>query len=780
MMRTTGPSRLSVASIAFACGAAWLAPLRSTADDTDLVAPARAVLEKYCLSCHKGEEADAGLDLVKLMAKGSPASNRKPWRRVKENVEGGTMPPDDHPQPSEPEVEALAAWLDAEVEKADCDGPADPGKVTVRRLNRAEYDNTIRDLTGVDFHPADDFPSDDVGYGFDNIGDVLSLPPILMEKYLAAAEAVASRAIDAGGDGKSPSKVYEGDDLGGADGSPHHDDGRMLASDGEVAVIHDFPRGSEYVARVLAYGQQAGDQPARMELRLDGRPLRTFDVAAVEGDSGTFEHRFKVPAGSHRLAAAFVNDFWDPNHPDPLRRDRNLVVRSIEVQGPFRGPDDEPPPGHALILVKRPTKPEEFGDCAAAVLERFLRRAYRRPVTGGEVAKLVRLAELARENGEGFDRGIQLAVQAVLASPQFLYRVELYRPKRDRKGKIIDQPNGVELSHDEIASRLSYFLWSSMPDDELFRLADEQKLHDPAVLEGQVSRMLRDPKSGAFVENFAGQWLQLRNLDAASPDREQFRTFDEPLRAAMRRESELFFAAILREGRSLVDFIDADYTFLNERLAKHYGVPGVSGEEFREVKLPSRERGGLITQASVLTVTSNPSRTSPVKRGKWVLEQILGSPPPPPPPDVPQLADDSKGPLVGTLRQRMEQHRANPSCASCHARLDPPGFGLENYDAIGSWRERDGGLAIDASSEMPTGEKFRGPAELKAVLRGRKAEFSRSLAEKLLTYALGRGLEESDACAVDKIAKATADDGDKLSRIVLEIVKSDPFLRRKG
>ncbi|OJW13700.1 MAG: hypothetical protein BGO49_29680 [Planctomycetales bacterium 71-10] len=776
----TGPSRESAALVAIACGLAWLSPLRSSADEGDAAAPARAVVEKYCLSCHKGEEADGGLDLVKLMAKGSPSSNRKPWRRVKENVEGGTMPPDDHPQPSEAEAGALAAWIDAEVEKAGCDGPVDPGKVTVRRLNRAEYDNTVRDLTGVDFRPADDFPSDDVGYGFDNIGDVLSLPPILMEKYLAAAEAIASRAIDVGGDGEPPVKVYEGDDLGAAGGSPHHDDGRMLSSDGEVAVTHDFPRGSEYVARIVAYGQQAGDQPARMELRLDGRPLRTFDVAAVEGAPGVFEHRLRAPAGRHRLSAAFINDYWDPNHPDPSRRDRNLIVRSIEIQGPFRGPGDEPPPGHALILVNRPTKPEEFGDCAVAVLERFLRRAYRRPVTGGEVAKLVRLAELARENDESFERGIQLAVQAVLASPQFLYRVELYRPKRDRKGKVIDQPNGVPLSHDEVASRLSYFLWSSMPDDELFRLADEQKLHDPAVLEGQVRRMLRDPKSEAFVANFAGQWLQLRNLDAASPDPEQFRAFDEPLRVAMKRESELFFAAILREDRSLIDFIDADYTFLNERLARHYGVPGVSGEEFREVKLPTRERGGLITQASVLTVTSNPSRTSPVKRGKWVLEQILGSPPPPPPPDVPALADDSKGPLVGTLRQRTEQHRANPSCASCHARLDPPGFGLENYDAIGAWRERDGGLEIDASSEMPTGEKFRGPAELKAVLRSRKPEFARTLAEKLLTYALGRGLEESDACAVDKITKATADDGDRLSRIVLEIVKSDPFLRRKG
>ncbi len=775
-MRLAVPSRPPALAMVLASGLLLLAPSRSRADD-DPAAAARAVVEKYCLECHKGDKAEGDLDLVGLMAKGSPASHRKPWRRVKENVEEGVMPPED-PQPSDEEIDALVAWIDAEAAKTDCDGPVDPGRVTIRRLNRAEYDNTIRDLTGVDFHPADDFPSDDVGYGFDNIGDVLSLPPILMEKYLAAAEAVATRAIDAGGE--PVAKLYDGEALEHAGGSPSSDDGRVLATIGQIAVTHDFPRGSEYVVRVVAHGDQAGDQPARMELRLDGRPLRTFDVPQTAESSGTFEHRFKAPYGPHRLAAAFVNDYYDPDFPDPAKRDRNLVVKSIEVQGPFRGPDDELPPGHALILVKRPTKPEEFSDCAATVLERFLRRAYRRQVTGGEVAKLVRLAELARENGESFERGIQLAVQAVLASPQFLFKVELYKPERDRKGKVIEHPNGVALSGDEVAVRLSYFLWSSMPDDELFRLADEGKLQDPAVLEDQVRRMLQDPKSDAFVTNFAGQWLQLRGLDVAAPDHETFQAFDEPLRRAMRQESESFFAAILRGDRSILDFLDADYTFLNERLARHYGIPGVTGDEFREVKLTSRERGGLITQASILTSTSNPSRTSIVKRGKWVLEQILGSPPPPQPPDVPPLAADSDQPIVGTLRQVLEQHRSRPNCVFCHARLDPPGFALENYDAIGAWREKDGGLPIDASSEMPSGEKFDGPVELKAVLKKRKLEFARALTEKLLIYALGRGLLDQDDCAVDKITKAAAEDGDRLSRIVLEIVKSDPFLRRKG
>jgi mono/diheme cytochrome c family protein len=778
-MRITSPSRLAAAVLATVCALASVASAATSADE-ETAAPARAMIEKYCLSCHQGEKPDGGLDLIKLMAKGPPAGHRKPWRRVKENVEGGMMPPEDQPQPTEEEAESLAAWIGEEMKKDDCDGPVNPGKVTIRRLNRAEYDNTIRDLTGVDFHPADDFPSDDVGYGFDNIGDVLSLPPILMEKYMAAARAVAARAIDAGGDGEPPATIHEGDALESAGGSPYREDGRILASNGEIAVDHDFPRGSEYVVRVVAFGQQAGDQPARMELRVDGRPLRAFDVAAEAGSPGTFEHRFKVPIGSHRIAAAFVNDFYDPDHPDRRRRDRNLVVLSILVRGPFRGPDDEPPPGHDLILVKRPNSPEEFTDSATVVLERFLRRAYRRPVTGGEVSKLVRLAELARENGESFERGIQLAVRAVLASPQFLYKVELFRPVRDKKGKIVDQPDGVPLNADEVAVRLSYFLWSSMPDEELFRLADEKKLLDPAVLEAQVRRMLRDPKSDALVTNFAGQWLQLRGLEVSAPDKELFRAFDEPLRQAMRRESELFFAAILREDRSIVDFLDADYTFLNERLARHYGISGVTGDDFREVKLSSRERGGLITQASILTSTSNPSRTSIVKRGKWVLEQILGDPPPPQPADVPALADDSGEPIVGTLRERVELHRSRPNCIFCHLRLDPPGFGLENYDAIGAWREKDGDQPIDASSEMTNGDKFDGPVGLKDLLKGRKDQFARALTEKLLTYALGRGLEEFDDCTVERITKAASEDGDRLSRIVLEIVKSTPFLRRKG
>ncbi|MDR3617782.1 MAG: DUF1592 domain-containing protein [Paludisphaera borealis] len=755
-------------------------PAPAALDPNAASAPVRAMFTKYCNACHVGEKAKGGVDLEKLLGQGPPASHRKPWARLKENVEGGTMPPDDHPQPSQEEINALRDWVDAELKKIDCGRTVDPGRVTIRRLNRVEYDNTIRDLLGVDFHPADDFPSDDVGYGFDNIGDVLSLPPILMEKYLAAAETIAEQAIVTGSNARPLVKSYDADSMSAADGEPH-DDARILTSDGEIAVAHAFPRDAAYIVRVRAYGQQAGKEPVKMAILVDGKTLKTVEVKAKSGAPEIYELREKLRHGSRRVGAAFLNDFYDPDNPDEQQRDRNLVVESIEIEGPITAKDDPLPESHKRLIFRTPTKPEEFPERASAVLEKFMLRAFRRPVTGGEVSKLVRLVEMARENGDSFERGVQLAVQAVLASPQFLFRVELYRPKRDKKGKPINAEAGAPLNPFEIASRLSYFLWSSMPDDELFKLALDGGLTKDEVLEKQVKRMLRDPKAQAFVENFAGQWLQLRLLKTVNPDRGQFATFDEPLRDAMQQESELFFASIMREDKSVLDFIDSDYTFLNERLAQHYGIPDVKGSQFRRVKLKGKERGGLITQASVLTVTSNASRTSPVKRGKWVLEQILGSPPPPAPPNVPQLPDDAKGVLTGTLRQRMEQHRSDPSCASCHARLDPPGFGLENYDAVGAWRAKEGEFPIDASAKLPTGESFSGAAELKAILyKTRKTEFVTCLSEKMLTYALGRGLEDFDVCTVEKIVKDVSADQYRFSRMVLEIVKSDPFRKRRG
>jgi hypothetical protein len=386
--------------------------------------------------------------------------------------------------------------------------------------------------------------------------------------------------------------------------------------------------------------------------------------------------------------------------------------------------------------------------------------------------------DLAEQNGETFERGIQLAVEAVLVSPQFLFRVETDPRRRSQREP---QPPPIHPVNDfELASRLSYFLWSSMPDDELTRLAIDGKLRQGDNLEQQVKRMLRDPKAKALVENFAEQWLQIRNLKTVSPDPKQFPEFDESLRSAMFEETTRYFAHVMREDRSVLEFLDSNYTFVNERLAKHYGIAGVQGAEFRRVELNDDRRGGILTQASILTVTSNPTRTSPVKRGKWILEQILGTPPPPPPPDVPELKEGKDVVLSGTLRQRMEQHRANPACAVCHSRLDPLGFGFENYDAVGAWRDKEGTFPIDPSGTLPSGQTFQGPKALKAILKTRQDDFRRCLAEKMATYAVGRGMEYFDKCAIDRIVEGMAKNDDRFSSLVLEIVKSDPFQKRKS
>jgi hypothetical protein len=584
------------------------------------------LLAKYCTGCHGGAKPKGDLALDVFKSEASLAKEPHVWEKVAKKLRAHEMPPEGRRQPTSAEVALLTGWIDA-ITKVDCTRQKDPGRVTIHRLNRVEYNNTIRDLVGVSFRPADDFPADDAGYGFDNIGDVLSLSPVLLEGYLAAAEKIVQTAF------------------------------------------------------------------ATPELK-------------------------------------------------------------------------------ARIMIRQPTEQTKT-ECARQILETFARRAFRRPVKPAELERLVRFVELAEKNGDSFETGIQLALQAVLVSPHFLFRVELDREPRN--------PEAIHPVGDwELATRLSYFLWSSMPDDELFRHAQQGTLRKPEVLDGQVRRMLRDPRARALVENFAGQWLLLRNLKTATPDPGLFPSFDEALRTAMQRETELFFETIVKEDRSILDFLDADFTFLNERLARHYGIAGVRGEEFRRVSLTGDQRGGILTQASILTITSNPTRTSPVKRGKWILENILGTPPPPPPPDAGELSEDQKVVLSGSLRQRMEVHRAKASCASCHQRMDPLGFGFENFDAVGAWRTQDGKFPIDCSGTLPDGRSFKGPKELKAILKTKKDEFARCLSEKMLTYALGRGLEYYDRCAVDQIAKGLAKNNYRFTSLVLEIVHSDPFQLRRG
>ena len=597
------------------------------AEPSSFASAALPFFTDYCFGCHGVERQKADLNLAAYGNSPALFEDHKTWKTVREMLESREMPPEDKPQPTEAERLKILAFIDTELARFDCSGHRQPGKVTLRRLNRSEYNNTIRDLLGIDFEPAADFPRDEVGYGFDNIGDVLSLPPMLMEKYLNAAREIAEALLP------------------------------LMSED----------------------------------------PDKATEIAE----------------------AAILTDF----------------------------------------------NSDIFGE--------FVRRAYRRPVTHEEVDRLLRFVDLAAANDGNFEEGIQLAVQAVLVSPHFLYRWEL-DSGRTAPGEI--RP----LTDHELASRLSYFLWSSMPDDELFRLADRGELTRDGNMIAQMQRMIRDPKSDAFVENFAGQWLQIRNLDAVAPDPVLFPDFDEALRAAMAKETELFFASIMREDRSVLELIDADFTFVNERLARHYGMSNVHGEAFQRVSLSADDpRGGILTQASILTITSNPTRTSPVNRGKWILEQVLGTPPPPPPANVPVLVEAGDAPLVGSLRQRTEQHRANAECAVCHNKMDPLGFAFENFDAIGRWRDRDGTFPIDPAGTLPTGEVFNGPDELKVLLKSRET-FLRTMTERMLTYALGRGLEYYDQCAVDDVMAALEGNEYRFSALLTGIVESEPFLMQQN
>ena len=783
------------------------------------------LLEKYCYSCHGGgkKKGDLALDAYKDPA--SAVSDPKTWEKVMQNLGSHVMPPDNKPQPSATERDLIVRWVETHVFHCDCDHP-DPGRVTLRRLNRAEYNNTIHDLVGVDFQPADDFPADDSGYGFDNIGDVLSVPPVLIEKYLAAAEKILDAAIITAEEQKPQTRRF---DAAGLDGSAPGEDvdvgARRLGREGDIFVRHKFPRDGEYVLRVSAYGEQAGPEPPKMTLRLGQEDLKTFEVPVTAGNSKVYEVRAKVSAGTNRFAAAYINNFVDR----PKKLDRNLVVEWLEISGPIDAAPAPLPESHRRIFFRDPApsahpastanvgqasrlpgrakrglgdgKAAPFGaagqagrlpyvpdatstavllssfgpaatgqtEYAREIIRRFATRAFRRPATVAEVNRLARFVELAENQGDSFERGVQLALQAVLVSPHFLFRGELQPDP--------DNPKSVHPINDyALASRLSYFLWSTMPDDELFALAAKGALR--SNLDAQVARMLKHPRSRALVDNFAGQWLQLRNLKIVTPDAKTFPGFDEPLRLAMLRETELFLEHMIREDHSVLDLLDANYTFVDERLARHYGIAGVKGPEFQRVSLRGMPRSGVLTHGSILTLTSNPTRTSPVKRGKYILENILGAPPPPPPPDVPELKETK---LEGTLRQRMEQHRANPTCASCHARMDPIGFGFENFDGVGAFRQKEGDFPIDASGALVSGDSFNGASELSRILHKKKREeFARCLSEKMLTYALGRGLEFYDKCALDQITKGLARKNYKFSALVAGIVKSVPFQQRRG
>jgi hypothetical protein len=755
------------------------------------------LLRKYCVECHGNETPNGGINFESLTDYSGAVSVPKTWHKVKKMLETGAMPPADHPsRPKEAEIAAVIRWIDQSVFEDASNKVHDPGHVTIRRLNRAEYNNTIRDLVGVSLHAADEFPSDDVGNGFDNQGDVLSISPLLMERYLAAAERISSVALF-GIDLKNP--PINRLDVGkmSPEGSAQlvrkkyaREKRIWLPSVGSVRGSFNCPTSGEYVVRIIAEASQTGDEFPRLEIQVDKKSRQTFDITG-QGVLGHYELRLHLSQGPHSFVASYRNVPTEPPAPPPLAHveesgtakkiERVRVAREIEIdhcelEGPFAIDPGEPAlakiASRKRILFCTPGTDGSAEQCANRILSRFAMRAFRRPVGVREIKPYVDLALASSPDGP-LDRVVQTGLTAILVSPHFLFRIE--EPGNSSEGK-----DSVPIGAFELASRLSYFLWSSMPDDELFRHAADGSLVRRDVLTAQVRRMLKDPKSQALVTNFAAQWLNLGLLDLTRPSPRVFEAFDSDLRKDMRRETELFFTTLVRDDRHVLDLLNGKYTFLNDRLARLYDVKGVEGEKFREVSLQGSSRAGVLTQASILTLTSERTRTSPVKRGKWILETFLGEAPPPPPANVPELAKTQKANPKASLREQLALHRKSASCAICHKIMDPLGLGLENFDGIGRWREKEKDHTIDASGSLPGGESFRGPLELIGVLTKRQDAFRRHFAETLLAYALGRGVEYYDRCAVDLIVADTRRGDDRFSALVTGIVTSDPFLLRRG
>ena len=768
-------------------------------DGADFAKEGIPFLKQYCFDCHSGDQPSAGLSLDSYKDNFSLIKDHDIWDRVLGMLDTNQMPPAESEQPPLEELETFIQHVDAIFEEASRTAKTDPGRVTVRRLNRVEYKNSVRDVLGVDFDPTENFPADDVGHGFDNIGDVLTMSPLLMERYLEAAEAIATRVIIV--DPPKPSTNY----INVKYLNPRHEDvpdGRFRLLDPKATEqwksgpfvtpakpLKLLPDAETYL-RATLYAETDSQTPVQVALYLQGRMLENVspqdELARLVGYDVKTRNRIKI-------LKIFDITARDPNKlqtikflvsgisnidnagiamvkPEQGEPQAILKIRSITSVGPL----ETRPKSHLKILACTPDIPQI--EQTREVLTRLLRKAYRRPPTEKEVEQLTQFVKGVQADGEKWEVGIQQAIKVILCSPKFLFRLELDdRPQTEEPRPI---------SEFQLASRLSYFLWSSIPDDELLELAEKNQLTEN--LEAQVKRMLADPKASELASNFGLQWLQIQRLDTATPDPKYFPTFNPKLRADMLKETELFLASIFQEDRSILDLLDADYTFINQRLSWHYGIwkndkgESIRGNTFQRVALKDPKRGGILTQASVLTVTSNPTRTSPVKRGRWVLEQLLGTPPPPPPPDVPELEEDHDAITGTTLRERLEQHREDPACANCHAKMDPIGFAMENYDAIGKFREKEGEQHIDASGQLPDGTTFKGIADLKQILKNRKKQFAQCLTEKMLIYALGRGLEFYDKSTVDRIVTQLEAQDYKVSVLITEIVKSDPFRLRRG
>jgi len=826
----------------------------------------KSFLSDNCYSCHNDKTTSGNLDLTQFTTGASVGQNRARWELILHRIKAGEMPPAFMPRPEEAALAKATQWLEGEMARLDKLAPPDPGRVTARRLNRAEYNNTVNDLLGVDYKPADDFPQDDAGYGFDNNGDVLSISLVQMEKYLAAAETVARTAVygpqsvkpmmarfqpvgrrrpgdpdnlffnthpwlsmtdydetglsmpnalhvtyrfpatgdyvlratpdngnrPAGSEALEIGFFIDGKLVGSkfADGSleANTQEVKVRVTEGEHWVAVGFPRQFEGLPAVYgsknpskrpvppARGGGRGGSGGRGVIGFSGAGGRGILAAGGAGFSGRGRGGAAgaAPAGGQPAVNADIQtvEFSPPGAPPGVRlaRPDNMGVQSLEIGGPQNPeihPSDE---SLRKIFICKADVP----GCDRRIVAHLARLAFRRPVTTQETDTLMAQAARAKARGDSFNEQIVLAIEAMLVSPKFLFRIE---QDPGPKNQTVTAGN-YRLNDYELASRLSYFMWSSMPDDELLHAADQGLLRQTAGLNAQVRRMLKDPKMDRFVENFGGQWLQIRELESHKPDFYKYPLFDEYLRMSMVKETQLFFGNIIREDRTIMDFIDADYTFVNEYLGQYYGLRDVKGPDFRKASLASTNRRGLLGQASVLTASSYPNRTSVVLRGKWVLENLLNAPPPPPPPNVPNL-DDAKIAADATLRERMDAHRNNAICASCHSRMDPIGFGLENFDAVGNWREKDG-KTIDASGTLPDGRTFHGPVELTRLLREDGDAFARCLAEKMTIYALGRGLEPYDKPAIDKMVAGLKTGQYRFSSLVTEIADSMPFQMRKA
>jgi hypothetical protein len=717
------------------------------------------VLRKNCGGCHNSRQQEGGVNLLAFPSESSVTPQRDLWETVARKIDNAEMPPAPLPKLPPAQARTVSSWVDQHFARLDRQAKPDAGRVTARRLNRFEYNNTIRDLLGIDFQPAADFPADDSGYGFDNIGDVLTLSPLLMEKYLNAAEQILRRAINTE-PLPQPARV-------------NFAAGRMKGRRAYfLSLTHDFPAAGDYDIQAFLNGPKAAGPEWKTNIRFSIDGGDSVEQEVVLGDSrprnATSRAHIDQP-GVHRIRVEFDPSLI-PNAADEVN-DRSLsqfslLIDRLEIRGPYNPLRVEPPSQKQILFCTEATP-----GCARQILARFAGRAWRRPASTRELDALTHIATKARTAGDSFEQSMQAALEAVLVSPHFLFRIETGDGRRDK--------DGMEwLSGYELASRLSYFLWASLPDDTLLDLAAAGKLRDTEVLLAQVRRMLASPKAVALADGFAGQWLEYRNLDLVRPDPTRFPAWTPALKSAMQDEARLTFLDTLRTNASLLSLIDSPSAWLNETLARHYNIPGVSGPAFRKVQLPDGRRGGILSMASVLTVSSYPTRTSPVLRGKWILENILNAPPPPPPPDVQPLDEKSVGTKM-SMREQLKLHRANPTCASCHSRMDVLGFGLENYDAIGAWRERDGAFPLDVSGTLPTGETFSGPAELKRILLANPQPFASCLTEKLLTYALGRGLDRSDRPVVRSIVKSLALRDFRSRTLIEEIVKSAPFRKRR-